>query len=506
MNAHKVHLVSLLSSALSLNRQTTSPILQARLLSLLPPSLTSAFAAITSTNMPVRTTRGRAFERALEALVDWWSSEWEVDWRAGIRYRTWAEAEEMGRALDEERETVRKSLNPAVASSSKGGKVDRKGKGRATVAPPAAPPISKKAAKKLLDALGKAQGGELLRSHKSLQKKALQLAGSRDIGAILFVACCRALGIGARVVVSLQPVGWRMGDGSASTSASKAKGKGKGKAQATTDDDDDDVEMEPVALPTPAPTSAAGTASTSTPAGTTNGGYVRWIDRPPSQRVPGLKSTLGAQLGGYGAGSPGQTLDGKVGTGNPATGAGGSARSKWRSKGRKVGEKSTDPNGTQRVFLHNETYSALTLLIPPDRLILQPPSTSRRRQFTGPRSSPGQTRSGSLSTRSGASSAGSRILRQRAARRRPATAWSTCSAWRRVRASLLPISAVHYRALTAAHLRCRQHGQRPDGQVLRERRRARKSAQAARACPKGAEGWRRRRLLGGPRPRARARL
>jgi len=350
LNAHKVHLVSLLASAASLNRQTTSPLLQARILSLLPPAITSAFAAITPANMPVRTTRGRAFERALEALVDWWSSEWEVDWRAGIRYRTWAEAEQMGRELDAEREAVRKSINPAVASSSTSGKVDRKGKGKATASSPLKLAVSKKAAKKLLDALGKAHGGELLRSHKSLQKKALQLAGSRDIGAVLFVACCRALGIGARVVVSLQPVSWRMGDGAVSTSATRGKSKGKAKAATEDDDDDgDDVEMEPVALPPAAQPSPAGSASTSAPAAGANGGFVRWIDRLPSQRVPGLKSTLGAQLGGFGAGSPGQTLGGKVGSGNPATGTGESARGRWKGKGRRVGEKSTDPNGAHRM-------------------------------------------------------------------------------------------------------------------------------------------------------------
>ena len=340
MNAHKVHLVSLLASAASLNQQTTLPLLQARILSLLPPALTLAFAAITPANMPVRTTRGRAFERALEALVDWWSAEWEVDWRAGIRYRTWAEAEQMARELDDEREAIRKSLNP-TASSSNSGKIDRKGKGRAT-ATPSKPPISKKAAKKLLDALGKTHGGELLRSYKSLQKKALQMAGSRDLGAVLFVACCRALGIGARIVVSLQPVSWRMGDGATSTT-SATKGKSKAKAQVTSDDDDD-VEMEPVALPPPAPAPPPAANSASTSAGS-NGGFVRWIDRLPSQRVPGLKSTLGAQLGGFGAGSPGQTLEGKVGSGNPATGTGGSTRGKWKGKGRKVGEKSTDPSG-----------------------------------------------------------------------------------------------------------------------------------------------------------------
>jgi hypothetical protein len=58
-----------------------------------------------------------------------------------------------------------------------------------------------------IDKLG--QGGERIRTVKSMQKKALQGYGGRDTSAQLFVSLCRAMGLGARLVTSLQPVNWR---------------------------------------------------------------------------------------------------------------------------------------------------------------------------------------------------------------------------------------------------------------------------------------------------------
>ncbi|CAG8745372.1 14191_t:CDS:1, partial [Acaulospora colombiana] len=47
-----------------------------------------------------------------------------------------------------------------------------------------------------------------LRSAKSLMKHALLRSGSADSCALLFTALCRAMGIPARLVVSLQAVPW----------------------------------------------------------------------------------------------------------------------------------------------------------------------------------------------------------------------------------------------------------------------------------------------------------
>lgn len=54
---------------------------------------------------------------------------------------------------------------------------------------------------------------ETIRSEKSLMKHALMASGSRDTSAQLFTALCRALGIPARLVVSIQSVPWQAGVG-----------------------------------------------------------------------------------------------------------------------------------------------------------------------------------------------------------------------------------------------------------------------------------------------------
>jgi hypothetical protein len=273
----------------------------------------------------------------LERLVEWWTEEWEVDWRAGIRYRTWLEGTEMGTTLGNERAAIQKA---ATARS------DSKGKGRATDSA-----SSSKADKKRLESFGKAFGGELLRSHKSLQKKALNMQGSRDISALLFVSVARALGIGTRLVVSLQPVGWRMGDGTPFSGAAKpATGQGKGKGRATASDEDSDLEevdMEPV--PLPQPSSQPSTSSAPGPGSSASVPFVRWIDRPASLRVTGMKASLGRQLDHFGSGSPQQATATaaalRVGSGNIASG-GTLSKGKRKGAGRKLSSQPVaDSNG-----------------------------------------------------------------------------------------------------------------------------------------------------------------
>jgi len=93
---------------------------------------------------------------------------------------------------------------------------------------------------------------EVIRSCKSLQKHALLQQGTRDVSAQLFTALCRALGIPARLVVSVQSVPWKASVGKPKmtyqkkrptevvsdipdpqeASSSKIDIKGKGKAKA----------------------------------------------------------------------------------------------------------------------------------------------------------------------------------------------------------------------------------------------------------------------------------
>jgi len=69
---------------------------------------------------------------------------------------------------------------------------------------------------------------ETIRSSKSLMKHALMRSGSRDTSAQLFTALCRALGIPARLVVSVQSVPWQASVGKPKPKYErKPKGKGK---------------------------------------------------------------------------------------------------------------------------------------------------------------------------------------------------------------------------------------------------------------------------------------
>lgn len=68
-------------------------------------------------------------------------------------------------------------------------------------------------------------GGERIRTVKSMMKKALQGIGGRDTSAQLFVSLCRSMGLGARLIVSLQPLNWKADKPSA---AKKSNGKSSG--------------------------------------------------------------------------------------------------------------------------------------------------------------------------------------------------------------------------------------------------------------------------------------
>ncbi|KAH9931640.1 Rad4-domain-containing protein [Epithele typhae] len=108
--------------------------------------------------------------------------------------------------------------------------------------------------------------GEKIRGEKSLMKHALMQKGSRDTSAQLFTALCRALGIPARLVVSLQSVPWQAGVGkpkppgkkkksaveAGANGGSKSKGTGNAADAPPEREGDEDDEMEDVSIPEPA--------------------------------------------------------------------------------------------------------------------------------------------------------------------------------------------------------------------------------------------------------------
>ena len=126
--------------------------------------------------------RGRQFEAALNRLADWWAHKFRVQVEKGIRHRSYDEAT---------------ALSPQPPTPLK---PDPKGKGKAKALPEDD------------DDEGPGLGGpegERVRSEKSLMKHALMMRGSPDMSAQLFTSLCRALGLPARLVVSLQPALWR---------------------------------------------------------------------------------------------------------------------------------------------------------------------------------------------------------------------------------------------------------------------------------------------------------
>ncbi|EJD41269.1 Rad4-domain-containing protein [Auricularia subglabra TFB-10046 SS5] len=189
LNSHKIHTVALLVSAALRNRWANNQLLHARLMSLTPSSIQTGFAMIHKKRQPDPTKRGRLFEAAMQRLCTWWYDSFDVYDDVGVRSRTYDQVE-AGALADEE--------------------------------------------------------GEVLRSAKSMMKHALQRSGSRDVSAQLFTALCRALGIPARVVVSLQSVPWQASVGKPKTGGKKKKAA---PAELVDVEDEDDDDMEEVPIP-----------------------------------------------------------------------------------------------------------------------------------------------------------------------------------------------------------------------------------------------------------------
>lgn len=162
---------------------------------------------ITKKSHPDAAKRGRLFETALMRLTQWWYENFEIDDDGHIRSRTFTQVEKAlanGEAFDED--------------------------------------------------------GEVLRSSKSLMKRALLWRGSRDTSAQLFTALCRALDIPTRLVVSLQSVPWQANVGKPKPKTKPKSKNGKEKPGASSDidvrsqttgdvEDDEDDDMEEVSIP-----------------------------------------------------------------------------------------------------------------------------------------------------------------------------------------------------------------------------------------------------------------
>ncbi|KAJ9100627.1 hypothetical protein QFC21_003671 [Naganishia friedmannii] len=288
LEVHKMHVVALLANAALRNKWCCDDLLKARLLSLTPHNLHAAFH-IPPSRIPDVVQRSRLFMTALQDLATWWANDFFTvsDWSTGIRTKSW----------DEVMDIVDSLPRLARPLSEKEGSTNAKEKGKEK--------DDNDEQGQFVAALG--AGGERIRTVKSLMKKALQGTGGRDTSAQLFVSLCRALGLGTRLAVSLQPVQWKSdkqptakkGTSTAKTlsaahtkqivtgvdanengmeiqralelqpvkATSKPRRKGKMPEKTQSDEEEED-EFEEVSIPA--------TSATSTPV--KNNGKARWID------------------------------------------------------------------------------------------------------------------------------------------------------------------------------------------------------------------------------------
>lgn len=193
--------------------------LQARLLSLTPFPIQNSFAMIHKSRIPDDVKRGYLFEQAVSRLASWWADTFFTVKPAGhLHNRTFE---------DVQRVLLFKGL------------VDVTGKGKAKALPQDVDP---------LEGLIEDDQVEIVRSAKSLMKHALMRSGSRDVSSQLFTALCRALGVPARLVVSLQSVPWQTNVGRSKTPAKQKASNTKGKGVAPREAEDGSEDMEAVVV------------------------------------------------------------------------------------------------------------------------------------------------------------------------------------------------------------------------------------------------------------------
>jgi xeroderma pigmentosum group C-complementing protein len=158
------------------------------------------------------------FELAIERLVEWWSGKFFQVLDSGhIRSRTFDDvhASLVSKGFLD-RDFPLGVGPPSAKAPEKLMSAKAKSKQRASAHRP-----------DWLDFFDEDEDIEIIRSEKSLMKHVLQRSGSRDVSAQLFTALCRAHGIPARLVVSLQSVPWQTKVGQPKSKPTTKKGKSK---------------------------------------------------------------------------------------------------------------------------------------------------------------------------------------------------------------------------------------------------------------------------------------
>lgn len=156
------------------------------------------------------------FDKALKDLIAWWYTNWRITSAKGIERRLVRDVQKELKALGYV------PLKDRIVEPEPGAvKKDLKGKGKEKVLPPSAPETYDLDSYYLQDIK---ESGDYIRHFGALEKRAIEMRGSRDISVLLFTCLCRALDIGARLVFSLQPVDWRA-PSTVSGGARKSKAK-----------------------------------------------------------------------------------------------------------------------------------------------------------------------------------------------------------------------------------------------------------------------------------------
>ncbi|GAW01080.1 Rad4-domain-containing protein [Lentinula edodes] len=212
IDCHKIHTVLLLLNARIRNQWLNDELLHARLLSLTPLPLQTAFAMIHSSKVPEAALRGRMFESSVSRLAEWWSQDFfEVTDEGHIRNITFdTMKQKLIKFVPGFAEQFEDAVAPPEAERDNSRfrlKYMGKGKEKEKQPPSTTPLIDSSDLDLLEDILDNSI--ETIKSPKSLMKHALMQSGSRDTSAQLFTALCRALAIPARLVVSLQSVPWK---------------------------------------------------------------------------------------------------------------------------------------------------------------------------------------------------------------------------------------------------------------------------------------------------------
>ncbi|KAE8191754.1 hypothetical protein A4X06_0g6431 [Tilletia controversa] len=238
LTAHMLHVLCLIEWARHRNVLLNNDGLQDHLANMTPPALISKMRAIHPKKITEQRERVRLFESFVTELVEWWKSRFRVDddltARAGLRQPT----------------SATELLVPANARQLPSGKVidgwavespqerenrhkEEKSKRKKTVTAEIAlfPPGQESARNTtLLTYFRLLPPAEAISSVDDLIRITSLRFGSRETSAQLFCSLCRAIGVPARLVVSLQVPPYSVGAGKLASIATEADKMGRGRA------------------------------------------------------------------------------------------------------------------------------------------------------------------------------------------------------------------------------------------------------------------------------------